>query len=146
MMFRSLLLLALALNFPVSRAEETPATPPATPAEPAAPTPEPLPAMDPANLEALRPKVGETVALEGTVVKIGVSKSGDVFYVNFSDNYRKAASLVLFDRSAGKESTKAALDALVGAKVRAQGKLEEYKGNLQVKVTKAADITKVAAE
>ena len=115
MMFRPLLLLTLALSFPVSHAEETPSAPPATPAapsDPAAPAPAPLPALDPANLETLRPKVGETVALEGTVVKIGVSKSGDVFYVNFADNYRKSASLVLFDRSAGKESTKAALDAL----------------------------------
>ena len=124
------------------------------PAQTLPPAPSPLPsqppvapddlALDPLNLQSFAGKVGRPVTVEGVVRRIGESKSGDVLYVNFSADYRNAASLVLFVDAAQRAEVKTGLERLVSSRVRASGPLEEYKGALQVRLREETDIRVIA--
>ena len=127
-------------------APESPAPPPVTAPTPP-PTPKPADApppdesvLDPLNLPAFADRLGRRVTVEGKVLRIGESKSGDVLYVNFSDQYRQAVSLVLFVDPSQKNEIKAGLEGRVSTRVRASGPLEDYKGSLQVRLRGAEDI------
>jgi len=94
----------------------------------------------PTDLPALRGLVGERVRIEGTVLASGVSRSGDVHYLNFARPYHRAASLVFF-ASDHPELTRESLDPFVGKTVVATGVLQDYRGNLQIPIQSLEQIT-----
>lgn len=125
----------LAAALPLS-AEEKPA-----PAPPAAASPAPTaPAVAgkihlPTDLEALRPLKGQTITVEGVILKQGESKTGTVRYLNFTDDYKKSAALVFMVSKGGGDFTKEKLTNFVGKKYRVTGVLGEFNGNLQIEIT-----------
>jgi hypothetical protein len=90
--------------------------------------------FSPTDLDGLRRKLNRRVAVEGTIVSSGQSKTGTVRYLNFTKNYRESLSLVFLagrDRDAfpvGK------LQQFVGKKVRIGGLVSERGGALQMRV------------
>jgi hypothetical protein len=90
--------------------------------------------FSPTDLDGLRRKLNRRVAVEGTIVSSGQSKTGTVRYLNFTKNYRESVSLVFLagrDRDAfpvGK------LQQFVGKKVRIGGLVSERGGALQMRV------------
>ena len=124
-------LIALALTAAPLRAEEKPAPAPAVPASPA-------PATDkiyaPKDLPALRAVKGQTVKIEGTIVKQGGSKTGAVRYLNFTDQFQESISLVFMVSKGGGDFTKEKLTNFVGKKVQVTGVVGEYKDNLQIEI------------
>ncbi len=84
------------------------------------------------DLEAMKPYVGRTVAVEGTVTAAGKSGSGTVHYLNFSKPFWKSIALIFFE-----SSTKVPLETLdgyVGQSIRATGKLGEHNTKLQIEI------------
>ena len=80
--------------------------------------------------EAIKARMGQTVAVEGQVDKAEWSKSGKVLNVNFK-NLPQGLLVVVFEKH--KDKFNAAFDndaaaAWTGAKVRVTGKVEEYGG------------------
>jgi RecG-like helicase len=94
----------------------------------------------PDDLAKLRALAGHRVTVEGTIVASGQSKSGSVCYLNFTRDRDKAVALVFFTKQSGDAAMKQKLDPFVGKKVRASGKLAEYKGSLEVQVNDLGDI------
>ena len=104
-----------------------------------------------ADLDTLRPLVGQTVEITGTPTATGKSKSGNVLYLNFAAAHQ-AVALVFFLKPSGAEAAdpgtkKAAseddLKPFVGKAVSVKGKLADYKGDLQITV-ESLDQIKVA--
>jgi len=101
-----------------------------------------LPAAEPAaektyaptDLDALRAVLGQTVKVEGTIVKQGESKDAKVRYLNFSENYKETLALVFMVAKGGGDFTKERLTNYVGKKVQVTGAVADYKGSLQIEV------------
>jgi hypothetical protein len=87
--------------------------------------------FDPKALDVLRPKKGQIVTLEGTLVATGQNKAGTIRYLNFTQNYRESVGLV-FHVSKNAGFTMEKLGEWVGKKVRVHGTISEFQGNLQI--------------
>ncbi len=122
----ALTLIALTSSAGAQRAEEKPAAP--------APAAAGEKIYAPKNLEALRAVKGQTVKVEGTIVKQGESKTGAVRYLNFTDHFQESISLVFMVSKGGGDFTKEKLTNYVGKKVQATGVVGEYNNNLQIEI------------
>lgn len=126
------IVLALILFLPALPlcAEEKPA--------PAAPVPVAVAAAGkvyaPKDLEALRAVKGQTVIIEGTIVKQGESKTGTVRYLNFTDDYKESVALVFMVAKGAGDFTKEKLTNYVSKKVRVSGAVGEFNNNLQIEI------------
>ena len=132
----ALALLALALSAAPLRAEDKPAAP-ATPA-PAAPATDKIYA--PKDLLPLREVKGQTVKIEGTILKQGESKTGAVRYLNFTEHYQDSISIVFMVSKGNGDFTKEKLTNYVGKKVQITGVVAEYNNNLQIEIAKLDQI------
>jgi hypothetical protein len=99
--------------------------------------------FSPTDLDALRPMIGQTVSVEGTIVASGESKTKTVRYLNFTKNYKESLGLVFFVSKVGEEFALDKLTAWVGKKIRATGKVGEHTGTLQIVVDKMDQIQEV---
>lgn len=88
----------------------------------------------PKDLAALRAVKGQTVKVEGTIVKQGESKSATVRYLNFTENYKESIALVFMVAKGEGDFTKEKLTNYVGKKVRVTGAVGEYKDSLQIEI------------
>jgi len=95
--------------------------------------PGPPAVLEPTDLLTLRTRLGESVRIQGEVAASAVSRSGDVFYLNFAKPYHRAVSLVFF-ASDHPGITRETLEQYVGQRVTVTGPLQEYRGNLQIPV------------
>jgi hypothetical protein len=129
----SLALVTLAL----AQAEDKPGQPAAT-----SPT-APVEVFDPKALEVLRGKTGQIITLEGTLVRVGESKSGTHRYLNFTKVYRESVSLVFPIEKNPEEFKYDKLKPWVGKKVRASGTLSEYGSDLQMIIEKWDQVVEV---
>ena len=135
----ALALIALTFSATSLRAEDKPTPAPAAPAT--ATTPEtPAAAADkiyaPKDLTALRTLKGQTVKIEGTILKQGESKTGAVRYLNFTEHFQESISLVFMVSKGGGDFTKEKLTNYVGKKVQVTGVVGEYNNNLQIEIGK----------
>ncbi len=134
------LLLLLPLATPVLA--EAPEAVPA-PAQPAAPAPEaPAPTeFKPDDLEGLKPHLGKTVTIRGTVDNIGLSEKKGLVFVNFHRQFYKAVCVVVAStpEKVG-ETQKDLQQKLPGREVKVTGTLSEYKNRLQIQVADASVI------
>ena len=121
----ALTLLAVAFTAALLRAAA-----PATPPPPAATEKN----YAPKDLAALRVVKGQTVKVEGTILKQGEAKSGTVRYLNFTENYKESIALVFMVSKGGGDFTKEKLTNYVGKKVQVTGTVGEYKDSLQIEV------------
>jgi DNA/RNA endonuclease YhcR with UshA esterase domain len=102
--------------------------------------------VDATDLEALRAVLGKEATAEGTIAMQGQNRSGSIRYLNFGADQKVALGLVFFlNYSEGGSFTKEKLAEYVGKKVRVTGKIEEYKGGLQIKINKLDQIEIVEA-
>lgn len=97
-----------------------------------------VPSFNASDLDTLRPQVGKMVEITGTPTATGKSKTGSVMYLNFGAAH-KAVALVFFtgggaDAGAKKAQSEDDLKPFVGKPVSVKGKLEDYKGDLQIKI------------
>lgn len=90
----------------------------------------------PTDLDALRAAIGQTVTVTGTIAASGESKTKTVRYLNFTKNYRESLGLVFFVSKGGDAFSLEKLNAWVGKKVRATGKVGEFNGTLQMEIEK----------
>jgi RecJ-like exonuclease len=128
--------LAVATHFSTVRAaDETP--------KPATPAPEVAKVYAPTDLDALRPEIGQMVAVEGTIVVSGESKTKTVRYLNFTKNYKESLGLVFFTNKGGEEFALEKLVPWVGKKVRVTGKVGEHNGALQIEIEKWDQVQEV---
>jgi hypothetical protein len=131
-------LLSLMLTvLTIARAEEKPVEADAKPVKP------PVVLYDPKALEVLRGVTGQVVTLEGTLVRVGESKSGTYRYLNFTKLYRESVSLVFPIEKNPEEFKYDKIKAWVGKKVRATGTLSEYGSDLQMIIEKWDQIVEV---
>ena len=137
----TLALIAVTLSAAPLRAEDKP-TAPATPAPatqaPAAPATDKV--FAPKDLLPLRALKGQTVKVEGTILKQGESKTGAVRYLNFTDHYQDSISIVFMVSKGNGDFTKEKLTNYVGKKVQITGTVAEYNNNLQIEITKLDQI------
>lgn len=148
---KMLLSLPLILSlFAVPAPAETPAPAPAPapapdvkpPAEAPAPAPAPAATEFKADdLEGLKPQVGKTVTITGTVDNIGMSEKKGLVFVNFHRQFYKAVCVVVTStpEKVG-EAQKDLQQKLPGRAVKVTGVLAEYKNRLQIQVADAAAI------
>jgi hypothetical protein len=99
----------------------------------------------PTDLEKLKPLIGKTVKLEGTVAKGGESKSKTVRYLNFSDKIGESVALVFFVNKVGEKFSAERLQGLVGKKIQATGKLSEFSERLQIQIDDEKQIKEIPA-
>jgi len=127
---RCLLIPLMLMALPLARSEEKPAPPP-------------VEVFDPKALEVLRGKTGQIITVEGTLVRVGESKSGTHRYLNFTKLYRESVSLVFPIEKNPDEFKYDKIKAWVGKKVRATGTLTEYGSDLQMVIEKWDQIVEV---
>jgi len=127
---RCLLIPLMLMALTLARSEEKPATPP-------------VEVFDPKALEVLRGKTGQIITIEGTLVRVGESKSGTHRYLNFTKLYRESVSLVFPIEKNPDEFKYDKIKAWVGKKVRATGTLTEYGSDLQMVIEKWDQIVEV---
>ena len=120
-----LALLAVTLFAGALRAADKPAPKPAAASEKI---------FAPTDLAALRTVKGQTVKVEGTIVKQGESKSATVRYLNFTEDYKTSIALVFMVAKGDGDFTKEKLTNYVGKKVQATGAVGEYKDSLQIEI------------
>ena len=120
---------------------EKPAAP--APADPATPAPEAPAAGEfkPDDLEGLKPHVGKTVTIKGTVDNIAMSEKKGLVFVNFHRQFYKAVCVVVTStpEKVG-DAQKEMQQKLPGREVMVTGTLSEYKNRLQIQVADAAAI------
>ena len=123
-------LIAVAFSAAPLRADDQPGAP----AAPAPTTPAAEKIYAPKDLTALRELKGQTVKIEGTILKQGASKTGTVRYLNFTEHFQESISLVFMVSKGGGDFTKEKLTNYVGKKVRVTGPVGEYHNNLQIEI------------
>ena len=107
---------------------------PSAPTTPAPTTPAADKIYAPKDLAALRALKGQTVKIEGTILKQGESKTGAVRYLNFTEHYQESISLVFMVSKGAGDFTKEKLTNYVGKKVQVTGAVGEYNNNLQIEI------------
>jgi DNA/RNA endonuclease YhcR with UshA esterase domain len=98
------------------------------------------------DTDALKAAMGKDAVVEGTVARIGASKSGSITFINFEEASESNFTAIV--EKAHKDEVDKGFDgdltkALQGAKIRVKGKMIEYKGKPEIKVEKAAQVTVV---
>ncbi|MCX7712055.1 MAG: hypothetical protein N2035_00080 [Chthoniobacterales bacterium] len=90
----------------------------------------------------LRELIGRVVTVEGVVSRIGVSRDGSAFFVNFDGNRRGVLELIRFPDLETNEYTedRVRLEGLVGKRIQVVGTLREYEGKLQIEIKSWAQI------
>lgn len=114
------------------------------PEKPAETAPAPDNVFLPTELDALRPLLGKSIAVEGKLQRQGGNKAQTIRYLNFTQNYRDSVSLVFFISKGGEAFAKDKLTEWLGKKVRATGKLSEFNGNLQIEIEKLDQLQEIA--
>ncbi len=94
----------------------------------------------PTDLGALRAHLNQKVVVEGRVEAVGQSDSKTVRYLNFDRKPRAAIALVFFVVQNKEDFSDAKLNAYVGQRVRAEGKVSDFKGALQMVVDRPSQI------
>lgn len=149
---------ALSMILPLLTAAPVMADTPAAPAQverpdapapvpPATPAPEAPAAGEfkPDDLEGLKPHVGKTVTIKGTVDNIGMSGKKGLVFVNFHRQFYKAASVVVSSTPEKVDDAQKELQQkLPGREVKVTGTLSEYKNRLQIQVADAKAVEIVA--
>jgi serine/threonine-protein kinase len=125
--------------------------PPPTPAPPAAPSPDPspeesAPVHDPRDLATLRGKVGQTITLRGTPVALGENRAGTITYLNFTPDYRDSVALVCFHEDDPEGFRKENLESFLQRPLEVTGRLDEHRGNLQLKLGSVRSLRPVSSE
>lgn len=115
-----------------------------TPAPTQAVIPEVTPAKTtlahtPEDLTALRARLDQHTDVEGTVVSIGESKTGRTRYANFSRRPGETISLA-FRMDGHHTVPQRSIEALRGQRVRARGKVTEFRGDLLLYVDRVEDL------
>jgi hypothetical protein len=114
------------------------------PAAAAAQPAEPPQTFAPDQIDEIREKLGVEVIVEGATLSSGVSNSGTVRYLNFSQNWRSSVSLVFFPRRSNPPITDETLQAYVGKNIRVRGVLSEHNSALQIVIHTLAQIELLA--
>ena len=88
------------------------------------------------DLDGLRAAINTDIALRGVVDHVGTTKAKNLVFLNFNSDYRKTANISLSTRGNDADTLKTELEtAFKGKDVRAKGKLTEFKGRLELKVS-----------
>ncbi len=98
---------------------------------------------DAADLVGLRERLGQNVVVQGVLVGQNDSRTGNVRFLNFGNDYRTSLSLVFMQADVRKDATTARLRTFVGKKVRAEGILAEREGALRVMIENEKALTLV---
>lgn len=130
-----------APNFPAPGTSAALTPPPPPPA----PTPAPLPGgiMQPQDLDGLRARIGQEVTVRGTPVDLSENRTQTIIYLNFAQNFRNALSLVFFKEDNPSEFTVPNLSQFVHQPIEVTGRIDEHRGNIQIKVTSLSQIRKL---
>ena len=97
------------------------------------------------DLEGLRAAINTDIALRGMVDHVGTTKAKNLVFLNFNSDYRKTANISLSTKGSDADTLKTELEAAFkGKDVRAKGKLVEFKGRLELKVSGKEAIEVVA--
>lgn len=92
----------------------------------------------PVSWQEAERRPGETLAIEGRV--LASRNTGRVCFLNFHREYRKHLSVVIFASDFHKFPGGKPEEAFQGRKIRVTGRVEEYDGRLEVKVSDPAQI------
>jgi DNA/RNA endonuclease YhcR with UshA esterase domain len=92
------------------------------------------------DFAGLHTEVGRRVTVEGTVVAAGESKTGTVYYLNFSRERNKTVALVFFAKKMTEPDLKQKLNNYVGKTVRARGAVAEYRGSVEIQMSSLEDL------
>ncbi|MCX7712578.1 MAG: serine/threonine protein kinase [Chthoniobacterales bacterium] len=98
----------------------------------------------PNETKRLLEMVGRRVVVEGKIVNIGQSRSGNVLYANFDGNQRGDLALVLFTTAEEKEKELEKLGNLVGKIVRVEGIVETFRGAPQIRLSPPTNLRVVS--
>jgi predicted extracellular nuclease len=114
-------------------------TPTASEATEAAAAASPAPATSIAaqNTEAITAAMGSEITVEGTVDRIGESKTRQILFINFADVERNGISLIIKQGTFAGDVVKFDPEygsRLVGKKIRVTGEVTEYRGEPQIQV------------
>lgn len=97
------------------------------------------------DLEGLRAAINADIALRGVVDHVGTTKAKNLVFLNFHSDYRKTANISLSTKGGDADTLKTELEtAYKGKDVRAKGKLVEFKGRLELKVSGKDSIEVIA--
>lgn len=88
--------------------------------------------VDPLDKNALLAAVGKDVIAEGTIVRQGRSRDGDVLYLNFAQNFRDSLSLVFFVRGINSPFNEWTLSQYLNKRIRVRGELSLHQGAPQI--------------
>ncbi|MEM9415190.1 MAG: hypothetical protein AAGA29_06920 [Planctomycetota bacterium] len=77
--------------------------------------------------------LGHEIIVEGRIVNIGQTRSGDIFFLNFHREWRGKFYMVIFDDLADTLEQSVA-DTFEGKLVRVQGLVEPHRGRPQIKI------------
>ena len=88
----------------------------------------------PDDLTGLSQRTGATVMVAGVPVRVGAGRSGTVYYLNFSENYRESLALVFFPSDFKPVLGKDNLNAYLGKNIRVQGVMEIYREIPQIRI------------
>jgi DNA/RNA endonuclease YhcR with UshA esterase domain len=127
---------------PAAMDASTPAAAQATPTagEPAG-TP---PVIDATDVQKLSQLTGQTVTVEGNIVKTGTHTESGMNFLNFSHERKTGFVAVIFPRSVSNFSEPPA-QMYQAKKVRITGRIEDFRGQPQI-VVESPDQIKVVAE
>lgn len=90
--------------------------------------------LKPDDLLKLGANVGESVEIRGTPVEVSENRSRTIYYLNFSQDYREAISLVFFISDQPDVFTRERLEQYVGKSLAVRGTVERYRSTLQMKI------------
>ncbi len=104
---------------------------------------EPVDVSEKAKIEAA---LGKELTVEGTVVRIGETKTRSILFINFEGLTRDGFTAIIRQRTLAGEYVKYDPEfaaAFVGKKVRITGTVSEYRGGFQIQIFAPSQITVV---
>lgn len=129
--------------------EPPPPDPTPPPVEPPSPPPKedpqpapPAGALSPDDLKGIGALEGKEASVGGVVKRAEAAKSGKVFYINFSDDRNGFVAVIFpkkfaeFEKHVGGDLSK----MLTGKSIVVRGKVETYKGRLQIVLEKPSQL------
>jgi DNA/RNA endonuclease YhcR with UshA esterase domain len=120
--------------------------PPATnlavpaPGPPAAAVADASQPLDGRDGEPFLKREGQLAKVKGRLVRFGAAASAQVYYLDFTENYRSGLALVFFGANNPAEFRPELLRALVGKTVVFEGKVSTCQGRPQMEVKSLADL------
>jgi len=96
--------------------------------------------FDPEQLARLKAMLGKEVMIEGVPVGVSENRSGSIRYLNFTEDYKASISLVFFISDSPEEFTEEKLSRYAGKLITVTGRVDEYRGDLQLKVKNSSQI------